>query len=81
MPHSQPWLRETTSLSNSVLNVCYCFLLFAFLSLPLSLVVQTLPGQPVAMPRQNHQATGGNSTGDAGGRNAQDHVRLGTLRK
>jgi len=57
------------------------FLLFAFSSLSPSHVLQTLPGQSVAVRLSNHQAAGGVGPGDSGGRDAQDHGRLGALRQ
>lgn len=45
----------------------------------LSLMAQTLPGQPVAVPHQNHKAAGRDCAGDTCYSNAQDHVCPGTL--
>lgn len=74
------WFLTLHALQSKVfLSASYLFVLFAFWYLPPPLVVQTLPGQPVTMPRQNNQATGGDRTGDAGRCNAQNHGCFGTL--
>lgn len=73
---------DNIKVSSVLFSTCICIFLFCFYFMytsSLSLMAQTLPGQPVAVPHQNHKAAGRDCAGDTCYSNAQDHVCPGTL--